>query len=321
MAALALIVVSIVAVFASRYVARTQALQDAEHMTQRLASIVVAPILAERWPATPRPGEDLDRAIDNRMADGYLTEVTIWDADGRVVYANDPVEIGQQLEPPPEVIDAINEGVIEFRLRRPAGGHRADNSTGRSGLRRGLRAARMRQVSPGWHSRRTTTTPRVDEAANSLLLQLVPLVLVPLLVLKLIQLPIAASLARRVRRHEAERSALLERTSVGVRKGTGPGRGRPARRPDPGSGRRRPMPWTPCRRRCRTVHRPLMRDVQNTVTHAINSLRKLMVDLYPPDLSAEQLPGTISSLADPLRERGVESSSAWNRWCAWATRR
>jgi signal transduction histidine kinase len=49
-----------------------------------------------------------------------------------------------------------------------------------------------------------------------------------------------------------------------------------------------------------------MRDAQNTVTHAINSLRRLMVDLYPPDLSADQLPGTLSALADPLRERGVE---------------
>ena len=56
------------------------------------------------------------------------------------------------------------------------------------------------------------------------------------------------------------------------------------------------------------THRPLMLDAQNTVTHAINSLRRLMVDLYPPDLSAEQLPGTISGLAEPLRERGVEVS-------------
>jgi signal transduction histidine kinase len=53
-------------------------------------------------------------------------------------------------------------------------------------------------------------------------------------------------------------------------------------------------------------HRPLMRDVQDTVTHAVWSLRKLMIDLYPPDLSADQLPSTIANLAVTLRDRGVD---------------
>jgi len=83
MAALALVVVSIVAVFASRYVARTQALQDAEQMTQRLARIVVAPDFAKMLAGDQEARRNLDRAIVNRMADGYLTEVTIWDQGTR----------------------------------------------------------------------------------------------------------------------------------------------------------------------------------------------------------------------------------------------
>ena len=146
---------------------------------------------------------------------------------------------------------------------------------------------------------------RVNQAANSLLLQLVPLVLAPLLVLQLIQSPIPASLARRVRRHEAERSVLLERTlSVSDRE-----RVRVAA--DLHDGPIQDLAGVTyvldaVSPSVLDVHRPLMRDAQNTVTHAINSLRRLMVDLYPPDLSAEQLPGTISNLAEPLRERGIE---------------
>ena len=303
MAALALVVVSIVAVFASRYVARTQALQDAEQMTQRLARIVVAPDFADLLAGDAEARRDLDRAIANRMADGYLTEVTIWDANGRVLYADDANEIGQQLDPPPEVVDAINEGVSssDFESQPEATEQQFDGGPGFVEVYVPLDATDL----PTLAFEAYYDYARVDQAANSLLLQLVPLVLAPLLVLQLIQSPIPASLARRVRRHEAERSVLLERTlSVSDRE-----RVRVAA--DLHDGPIQDLAGVTyvldaVSPSVLEVHRPLMRDAQNTVTHAINSLRRLMVDLYPPDLSAEQLPGTISNLADPLRERGVE---------------
>ena len=302
MAALALVVVSIVAVFASRYVARTQALQDAEQMTQRLARIVVAPDFAKLLAGDQEARRNLDRAIVNRMADGYLTEVTIWDANGRVLYADDPNEIGQQLEPPQQVVDAINEGVStsDFESQPEATEQKFVGGPGFVEVYVPLDADDL----PPLAFEAYYDYARVDQAANSLLLQLVPLVLAPLLVLQLIQSPIPASLARRVRRHEAERSVLLERTlSVSDRE-----RVRVAA--DLHDGPIQDLAGVTyvldaVSPSVLEVHRPLMRDAQNTVTHAINSLRRLMVDLYPPDLSAEQLPGTISNLADPLRERGI----------------
>jgi signal transduction histidine kinase len=42
------------------------------------------------------------------------------------------------------------------------------------------------------------------------------------------------------------------------------------------------------------------------VLHAIESLRELMVDLYPPDLSVGQLPNTLENLAAPLQGKGVD---------------
>ena len=144
------------------------------------------------------------------MADGYLTEVTIWDASGRVVYANDPNEIGQQLDPPPEVVDAINEGVSssDFESQPEATEEQFDGGPGFVEVYVPLDAPGLSRLAfEAYYD-----YARVDQAANSLLLQLVPLVLAPLLVLQLIQSPIPASLARRVRRHEAERSVLLERT-------------------------------------------------------------------------------------------------------------
>jgi signal transduction histidine kinase len=124
-------------------------------------------------------------------------------------------------------------------------------------------------------------------------------------VLQFIQVPIAGSLARRVRRHEAEQSRLLELTvSVSERERIriaadlhdGPiqnlaGAGYALESIEPSVPEKQA---------------PLMRAIQDTVRRAIESLRWLMVDLYPPDLSASQLPGTIARLAEPLREGGID---------------
>src|SRR5664279_2593275 len=77
-AAVALIVVSIGALLASRSVARAQALRDAERTTVRLADLVVGPNLEGALGGDAEQRAELDRDIANRMADGYLTEITVW---------------------------------------------------------------------------------------------------------------------------------------------------------------------------------------------------------------------------------------------------
>src|SRR6185312_3573484 len=46
-------------------------------------------------------------------------------------------------------------------------------------------------------------------------------------------------------------------------------------------------------------------QVGRVVRGAVESLRRLMVDIYPPDLSGAGLPGAIDDLAEPLRASGV----------------
>jgi two-component system, NarL family, sensor kinase len=69
-AALALVVVSIGAVAASRSVARAEALKDAERVTSRVANLLVGPLLTDVLNGDPAALRDLDRIVDNRMADG-----------------------------------------------------------------------------------------------------------------------------------------------------------------------------------------------------------------------------------------------------------
>jgi two-component system NarL family sensor kinase len=113
------------------------------------------------------------------------------------------------------------------------------------------------------------------------------------------------SLARRVAGHEAERSSLLERAlSASERErrqiaadlhdgvvqdlaGAGYALAALQRRVDDPAATKN------------------VDQVGRVVRGAVESLRRLMVDIYPPDLSGAGLPGAIDDLAEPLRRSGV----------------
>ena len=303
-AAVALIVVSIGALLASRSVARAQALRDAERMTVRLADLVVGPNLEGALNGDAEQRAELDRDIANRMADGYLTEITVWDKDGMVLYSDEADEIGEQVETPPEVTAAIARDEISSAFEdspEAAAEARANGGAGYVEVYVPFDVPGQEQLAfEAYYD-----YARVDETATTLFWYLIPLVLVPLVVLQCIQVPIVGSLARRVRRHEAEQSRLLELTvSVSERERIriaadlhdGPiqdlaGAGYALESIEPSVPQRQA---------------PLLQAIQDTVRRAIESLRWLMVDLYPPDLSASQLPGTIARLAEPLRQGGID---------------
>ena len=151
----------------------------------------------------------------------------------------------------------------------------------------------------------------VDEVANSLLWQIIPLVLIPLVVLQLFQVPLTSSMARRVRRHEADRAALLERTlSVSERE-----RVRIAADLHDGPVQNLAGVGYALDSVAASVpqqYANLMRRIQDTVHDVIWSMRKLMVDLYPPDLSVDQLSAIIASLAEPLTNQGIAVTTTTN---------
>lgn len=302
-AGLTLVIVALGAVVASRSVARTQALDDSERMTTRLANLVVAPLLAGALAGNVDDRRELDRGITNRMSDGYLTEVTVWSAEGEVLYADNPANIGLRVTPPAEVVAALEGKVTSAFEDAPEVPDRDAGADSQGYVEVYVPfdlPNRPRMAFEAYYD-----YARVNEVADSLLWKIIPLALVPLLALQFFQVPIAVSLARRVRRHEAERSLLLERTlSVSKKERiqiaadlhdgpiqdlAGIGYALGAMSPSIAAN-----------------HQSLMTMVQSRVMHAIESLRRLMIELYPPDLSSAQLGATLDDLADPLREKGVE---------------
>ena len=298
------------AAFASRRVAQSQALDDSERMTVRLAALVMTPSLPGYLQRDPAAVDELQRAIENRMSDGYLTEVTVWSAEGEVLFSNRTQDVGNVADPiPPEVDDAIaGRTTSAFEDDPPE----AD----------GTGAAPAQAADPGPSRYVEVYTPlaiagyppmafeayydyqRVEDVADKLLRQTLPLVLGPLLVLQAIQIPVAVSLARRLRRHENERARLLERAlsssdAERVRfaadlhdgpiqdlAGIGYALGAVAPSVDP-------------------KHAPLMARVQEALQRSVQNLRTLMTDLYPPDLQDGNLVEALGGLADNVRAEGL----------------
>lgn len=305
-AALALVVVALGAVIASKSLAQALALKDSEAMTQRLADLVVAPLLQESLAGNRQRHGELHRGIQHRMRDGHLTEVTVWAADGTIVFSDDPAEIGKQEAPPPGVAAAIQESRTTSTFERQPEAADVDKAddVGFVDVYVPMRMVGQPLMAfEAYYDHR-----RLNETAKSLMRKMVPLVLVPLILLQLIQIPIVASLAARIRRHEADRASLLkqtlsesdrERSQIAGDLHDGPiqdlagvGYALGALASGIPEGRR-----------------GLMTQVETTVHHAIDSLRRLMVDLYPPDLGATQLPETIRNLAVPLQEQGIQVST------------
>jgi two-component system NarL family sensor kinase len=308
-AVLVLVLVGLSAGFATRSVAQRQALNDAERTTRRLADLVVAPLLGGFLSGDSERTEDLDRAIADRLVEGSLTEVTVWQGDGRVLYSDKAADIGKQVPPPEEVALAL-QGITTSGVQ--SGAPEADEVVPPAAVPPGEQPQRFVEVYvPFLIPDRAPLVfeayydyERVDHLARQLMMQTIPLVIAPLLLLQLIQIPSFLSLARRLRRHENERTRLLERGLATA------DQERARFAADLHDGPIQDLagisyalgavaPTVPDRQA------PLMLRVQEALQRSIESLRGLMTDLYPPDLHARTLTRIISDLADPLRADGV----------------
>jgi two-component system NarL family sensor kinase len=148
------------------------------------------------------------------------------------------------------------------------------------------------------------SSENIDRAAALLRSRIVPLAVGALVVLELVQLPRIVSLARRLRRQEVERTQLVlsnviasdrERREIAADVHDGPVQelagvsyALSALRPSVPEGQQV------------TVDR-----VVSAVRSAVASLRRLMVQIYPPDLSGPGLGAALEDLAVPLREQGL----------------
>lgn len=295
-AALVLLAVAAGTVYLSGRVARETALDEAEDTAARIARVLVEPLLPQ---ALAGDRATLDRVLRVRLEDGSVTSVVVWTPDGRVLYSSDPDMEGISMAPTPG-LRAAAEGRIVSSVEREPG---ASSPSRPDGAFLDVYAPLTVDGEP-LVVEANISASTIDGDAALLRDRVVPFVIGALVVLQLVQVPIAVSLGRRLSRQEDERKQLIERNLRAS------DRERRAIAADVHDGPVQQLAgvsyaFSGLRARLPEEHRASVDWLQRAHQSAVASLRFLMVGIHPPDLTGDGLPLAFEDLARGLRERGL----------------
>ncbi|HEY3749501.1 MAG TPA: ATP-binding protein [Pseudonocardiaceae bacterium] len=302
-AVLVLVAIGFGTVLVARHVARQTALQDAERTTQRLAHLVVAPLLPGVLAGDPMQRDQLNRAMEVRLADGSVTEIDIWDGNGTVVYCDTPSIIGQTFPTTPQLLATVNQGVTSADIALSDETSDLPPNVWFVEVYVPLRLpGRQPMAFEAYYS-----AQELDEETTALATDSILLALVPLIILQTVQVPIAIWLTRRVSRQEVERAALLNRAL------SASDRERRSIATNLHDGVVQDLAGVGYALAAITTvvpngQRDIAESCAASVRDAVGALRLLMVDIYPPDLSGPGLADAINGLAQPLRDMDTQVS-------------
>jgi signal transduction histidine kinase len=314
-----LIVVGTIGVVALRHAARDEALRDARALTAALARGVIQPqISAGVLAGDPVALRRLDRLVHQRVLgspdpsqpkDSSIIRIKVWDADGRIVYSDEPRLMGRRFVLPEdlrEAMDARKASADVSDLGRPE--NRFERGKGRL-----VEVYQPMRVAGGtlllleaYHPAKDITgaSARIE---NSFLWVL----LAVLVALALAQLPLAWFLARRVRADEQERERLrragddaleTERRRIAAELHDGVVQDL--------AGVAYELQATADRLPSDNGHDAelgaALRRGAGVCRGSMRALRALLVDLYPSERREQGLDAAVDALARPLRDRGVD---------------
>jgi signal transduction histidine kinase len=296
-----LALVSALTALASRRIGTDQAIADAQRVTYTTGKGIIEPLLDPRLLEQDRDAlEHLDRAVRDTVLRGSLVRVKLWSQDGVVLYSDESRLIGQQFELAADELEVFETGETH-----------AEVSDLGSAENRFETESKLLEVYQQLYT--TTGEPVLYEAyfrysgvaavGRKLWTQFAPIAVGALVLLQLVQIPLAWSMARRLRAGQLERERLLrhaidasdnERRRIAsdlhdgvVQELTGVSLGLAA------LGRAEEIPRTQ------------VLEASSAIRNSIKSLRSLLVEIYPPNLYEEGLESAVGDLLSGLAARGV----------------
>jgi signal transduction histidine kinase len=283
----------------SERIARANALEQAEGIATRFSRLLLAPPLEGALAGDPDRLDDLEDTVANRLSDESMAAIIVWAVDGEILFSSVDGAAGTRYEPSEDVLTAAGGQTVAEVDEEPDAAYTGQGLGPMLEVYVPLDLADERVVVELYFGYRG-----IEEQASLLRRQLIPLAVGSLVVLQLIQLPIATSLARRVRRQETERAELMARSL------TASERDRRAIAADVHDGPVQDLAGVSyalgaLRASVPDDRKPTVDRLVAAVRNAVHSLRGLMVDLYPPDLRTSGLAPALEDLAEPLRNQGV----------------
>lgn len=305
----ALALIGLASFLLTRKIGTDQAIDDANELTRVIGDGIVEPDLdAGILRGDPKALARFDELIRTRVLGDPIVRVKLWTAEGRIVYSDEPRLIGQEYDLGADELDTLQTGAVDSNvsdLTEPE--NRFERDQGK------LLEAYTRVEGPNgrpllFEAYQQFST--VTSSGRSLWLAFAPALVAALILLELIQLPLASSLARRVRDAHRERVRLLERAvdssdrerrriAADLHDGTVQdltggalsleGAARRLDGTDAGSA-------------------SALRQGAEAMRGSVRSLRSLLVEIYPPSLQQAGLGAALADLLAPLEARGIATN-------------
>jgi len=311
---LAAVAIGAIGMEVGRRIGTQTAIEDAKQ-TARLAgdgivAHAVTPAVAQ---GDPRALAELDALMREHVLRDGVVRVKLWAADGRIVYSDEAGLIGRRFELGAAQLAAVRHGtgveVEVSELARPE--NRFEDSSERKLLEvyHPIRGADGERYLFEAYQRFSA----VAAGGDRLWTAFAPAMVGTLLLLQLVNLPLARSLARRLRRTTEQREALLRRAvaaSETERRGiaadlhdgvvqdlVGVCLDLDARAGELAAAGHEEASST-------------LRAGAAQTRHGVRALRTLLVDIYPPRLEQAGLVATLEDLAATATSRGLRTAVA-----------
>jgi signal transduction histidine kinase len=310
MAAVTLVAVALVTAIVARRIGTSTAIDDADRVAGLIAGSAIEPALRDGIvDLDPAATARLDGVVRRQVIGGSLLRVKLWRADGTIVYSDESRLIGERFELGTDELTALRTGDSDAGITDLA---EPENRYEDSATR--LLEVYVPVRTPGGTDLLFESYFRYDGVAESgrrVWGRFAPVMLIALLVVTVLQIPSAVSLARRLRRTQVQREALLrsaiEATDAERRRiaadlhdgvvqdlaGVGFSLGAAAREAEASGADGREL-----------------RHASEQVREAVRALRSLLVEIYPPSLTESGLESALSDLTARVETRGITATLA-----------
>jgi len=304
---LVLAVLGGVAVLALRSLADDEALRDARQYAVLAGQGIVEPVIAPALLDGDRAALALvDRVVNERVLGERIVRVKLRDATGRIVYSDEPRLIGARYPLAAAGRDVLRTGVARAGLSNLDGPeHRFERDQGR--LYEVTLPVRSSDGTPlvlETYQRRSA----VAAAGRRVWLPFAALLFGGLVLLWLVQVPLAARLGQRLQRTQQERASLLEHAvaaSVDERRRIAA---------DLHDGPVQDLAGisyslsAAAQRETAPATAATLAEAASGTREAMRRLRTLLVQIHPPNLRASGLEAALDDLLDRLAARGTETT-------------
>jgi two-component system NarL family sensor kinase len=293
-----------------RHLGRSEAVRDARVTARLAAAGIVEPNLEDGLLRGDRRAlARLDRVVQERVLSNDIVRVKIWSRDGRILYSDEPRLIGSRYALGEEEQEVLESGAVEAQLSDLDGPeNRFERAEGE------LLEVYSRVRTPDGTPLLFEVYERYGSVVASgrrIWLSFLPALLAALVLLWIVQVPLAYRLARRVREGDREREVLLRRALdasnderrriaidlhddvvqdlAGVSYSLAAAvESTPAAREDP-------------------ELRATLEEGAATTRGTMQRLRALLLAIHPPNLRKSGLEPALADVIAPLERHGIEA--------------